>query len=392
MLKMIKEHYGIAYAHAQLATDYMYKKEYEIGKLYIDSLAIYLDSIPKNGNKSELMIHPHKLYLNYYLHTNDLNKAKFHMDQAEKYRLLSSAPDYHEASLLFNRAIYHIKTKEYTKARSGLEKLLAKKENVSDINLNTKAEKKISEVYAIQGNYKQAYTHLLQHISTKDSLSTEVKTNTFLYYQSQFETERKDNEIYKKKVEIEILEKDKQIANGKRKILWIALLTVILVAAGIAYYIWQTGKRKRKALSDKIEQNKQELEDFTNQLIEKSKAQEALTKELEQLKTDVGEKESIKKLQDLTTTKILTQEDWYTFKQKFTTVYPRFFMILKTKGYELTKSEERLLAMEKLYLDTNQIANLLAISQDSVIRSRSRLRKKVDAPKGVPILDYLEAS
>ena len=69
-----------------------------------------------------------------------------------------------------------------------------------------------------------------------------------------------------------------------------------------------------------------------------------------------------------------------------------FFLKIKSKGYDLTKSEERLIAMEKLYLDTKEIASMLAISQDSVTRSRSRLRKKINAPKGHSLLEFLEAS
>lgn len=65
----------------------------------------------------------------------------------------------------------------------------------------------MSQVYGIQKNYKNAYTHLSNYVIAQDSLTSEVKTNIFLYYQSQFETERKDNEVFKKKAEIKILQK-----------------------------------------------------------------------------------------------------------------------------------------------------------------------------------------
>ncbi|WP_299246049.1 tetratricopeptide repeat protein [uncultured Aquimarina sp.] len=390
--KSIKNAFAISYAYAQLASDYCYKKEYEICKKYADSLVTSLKALPDDVDKSELMIQPHKLYIDYYLHKEDLEKAKFHLEEAEKYRLSSSAPEYNETSLLLGSADYYLKTKEYAKAQSQLEKLLAKKENVGDVNLNTKAEKKIAEVFAIQRDYKNAYTHLSQYVEAKEKRNSEIKTNTFLYYQSLFETERKDTEIFKKKTEIEILEKDKQIEEGKQRVLWVALLAIIIIAGAISYYIWQSGKRKRKMLFDKIAQSKKELKEFTAQLLNKSKVQEALTKELEELKNELGEKQNAQKLQDLSTIRILTPDDWYTFKHKFTMVYPAFFSDLKKKSYDLTKSEERLLAMEKLDLSTNEIANMLAISQDSVTRSRSRLRKKINAPKGASILEYLEAS
>ncbi len=97
-------------------------------------------------------------------------------------------------------------------------------------------------------------------------------------------------------------------------------------------------------------------------------------------------------IQNLSTSKILTKEDWYDFKEKFSNVYPLFFWNIKEKGFQLTKSEQRLVALEKLGMDSTEIAKMLGISSGSVIVSRYRLRKKMNAPNDVPIVEYLEAS
>jgi len=391
-LLKIKDYKGIGILYAQIAGNFQSKKEYETSKKYTDSALQYVDSISNKINRALVKMHAERSNVEYYLYKNDLEKAKEHLDITEMYGELTDAPEYYMTHLLLHKAAYHKKTGQYNEAKIALEKLLAKKENINDVDRYIRAEKQISEVYAIQGDYNKAYTHLLNHVVASDSLTSEIKTNTFLYYQSRFETERKDNEIFKKKAEIEILEKNQQIAEGKRKVLWLVIFTIVLVAIGITLYLWQAGKRKRKLLSDKIEHNKKELKEFTAQLLDKGKIQEALTQELEELKGELGERQTLQKLQDLTNLKILTPDDWYTFKHKFSMVYPTFFSELKKKNYDLTKSEERLLTMEKLNLSTKEIANMLAISQDSVTRSRSRLRKKINAPKGTSILEYLEAS
>ncbi|WP_282080502.1 tetratricopeptide repeat protein [Aquimarina algiphila] len=193
----------------------------------------------------------------------------------------------------------------------------------------------------------------------------------------------------KEKREFELIT---EAESSKKQMYFILLMITLFAAIIIGYLIRRIYKNRAVIISIELEKNKQELADFTKQLIEKSNAQEALRNELEELKSEFGEKQSIKNLQELTTTRILTKEDWYIFRKKFITVYPNFFSTIKDKGYELTKSEERLVAMEKLGLDTNQIANMLAISEDSVMMSRYRLRKKINAPKGAPILEYLKAS
>ncbi|MBQ4805144.1 hypothetical protein J8L88_19950 [Aquimarina sp. MMG015] len=391
-LLKIKDYKGIGFLYTQLAGNFHSKNELETSKKYADSAVQCTDSISNKTSKALIRMQAERVNTDYYLQKKDIEKAKEHLEMAENQRILTEAPEYYNTHLLLHKARYYKEIREYDKAKIALKKLLEKKEKINDVDRYIRAEKQISDVYGIQENYKDAYTHLLNHVTSKDSVTSEINTNTFLYYQSQFETERKDNEIFKKKAEIEILEKDKQIAEGKRNILWLVLCSSILIAIGITLYIWQAGKRKRKLLSDKIEQNKRELDEFTAQLLDKSRMQETLTNELEALKNELGEKETLQKLQDLTNLKILTPDDWYTFKHKFMMVYPTFFSNLKNKNYDLTKSEERLLVMEKLDLSTSEIANMLAISQDSVTRSRSRLRKKINAPKGSSILEYLEAS
>ena len=388
----IKNYEGISTTHIQLGGDYFSNKKYEVGKKHIDSAQQYTDSITRKVIKARLRTYIEIANADYYLHKNNTAKAKEHIVKAEEQQALTDAPEYYNTNLLLQKAKYYKKTGQKSLESNALKDVLLKKGKISDVGFYLKAEKNIAELYAKEKKYEDAYKHIADYIKTKESVENEIRTNTFLYYQSQFETERKDNEIYKKKSEIQLLEKDKEIAKNKRLFLWALILAILLLSVIISYYIWKQGKQKRKTLAIKVEKSKKELEEYTKLLIEKSKTQEILAKEIENLKEKIGAQESTEKLQDLTAIKILTNEDWYTFKEKFKTVYPNFFASIKNRGFDLTKSEERLIAMEKLYLDTNEIASMLAISQDSVTRSRSRLRKKINAPKGHSILEYLEVS
>ncbi|CAL2104300.1 conserved protein of unknown function [Tenacibaculum sp. 190130A14a] len=387
-----KEYKGISTIYIQLAGNYLSKKEFETAKRYVDSALYYADSISHPVVKSRIKIHAEVGKLKYYLNKNDIIKAKKHLDLANEQRFLTDAPEYYNSVMLLPKAQYYKKVGNYSKAIEILNEFVAKKEKVNDISNYIQAERELAELYLLKKEYIKGAQHQQKYIEANEAFEDEVRTNRFLYYQSQFESERKDNEIYKKETQISLLEKDQEIEKSKRNMLWLLLLSIVIISITVSYYIWLLGKQKRKALDKKIAKNKKELAEFTQLLLEKSKTQESLSEEIQKLKEEIGAQKSIDKLQDLTTNKILTNDDWYTFKEKFKNVYPSFFLKIKSKGFDLTKSEERLIAMEKLYLDTNEIASMLAISQDSVVRSRSRLRKKINAPKGHSLLEFLEAS
>ena len=95
-------------------------------------------------------------------------------------------------------------------------------------------------------------------------------------------------------------------------------------------------------------------------------------------------------LLDLISDRILTPDDWMTFKKKFLLLHPTFFHTIRMKGYFFTCSEERLLALEKLKLTTASISEILGISPRSVHKTRYRLRKKIKAPCTINIIEYIE--
>jgi DNA-binding CsgD family transcriptional regulator len=151
----------------------------------------------------------------------------------------------------------------------------------------------------------------------------------------------------------------------------------------------ERAKRKRKIIAEQLMRSKKELNDFTQQLLVKSNEQDVLKKEFNSLKSLYGEKEELVELQELADSKILTNEDWDNFKLKFKNVYAHFFINFKNKGFKFSDSEERLVALEKLSLKTNEIANMLGISPDSVHTARYRLRKKLNIPKNIDLIEFL---
>jgi DNA-binding CsgD family transcriptional regulator len=251
------------------------------------------------------------------------------------------------------------------------------------------AEKYVAKAYIEIGDRINHNKHLLNYYTFKDSISSVQNVKALAYYQTLYETEKRDLEIIKQDSEIKQLESDKVIESGKKNTRYTILISALLLMAGVAYYLLDRAKRKRKIIAEQLMRSKKELNDFTKQLLVKSKEQDVLKKEFNSLKSLYGEKEELVELQELADSKILTNEDWDDFKLKFKSVYAHFFINFKNQGFKFSDSEERLVALEKLSLKTNEIANMLGISPDSVHTARYRLRKKLNIPKNVDIIEFL---
>jgi hypothetical protein len=74
----------------------------------------------------------------------------------------------------------------------------------------------------------------------------------------------------------------------------------------------------------------------------------------------------------------LTPTDWGKFKIRFIQSHPDFFISLSQRFPTLTRSEVRLAALLEMQFTTEMMANILGICPASIIKSRYRLRKKLN--------------
>ncbi len=382
-----------------VAANYYYMSEAyeEIGdfermKGLLELALQYRDSIPEGAPVRQIILfNTFQNRAAYYVEKNELPKAFRYLQRADSINDAALASLVFENDLLVTRARYFLKMGKPQDALKQVNALRSSTETPG-MKRSVEIEKLLSEIYEQQNDPARALDHFRKYVALKDSSESTIKTNTLLFYQSQFESERKEEEIYHQKTTIQLLEKDKEIATNRRRALIAVLVSVVLFSIIVAYYIWIRGREKRNALARAFEKKRKELQQYTLELLRKSREHELLLQELStsdiRLKEPQGE--DLDALQELSSSRILTQDDWDLFKQKFIQVYPHFFVKLKKKGYVLTKSEERLLALEKLQLQTSEVANILGISPNSVITARYRLRKKINISKGASLADFVE--
>jgi len=82
-------------------------------------------------------------------------------------------------------------------------------------------------------------------------------------------------------------------------------------------------------------------------------------------------------MQQLLDLKILTEEDWLTFKSLFLNIYPDFYKNFKVNVSDYSLGDLKLASLIRLNFNTKEIAKILAISPESVRKGKYRLRKKM---------------
>ena len=177
------------------------------------------------------------------------------------------------------------------------------------------------------------------------------------------------------------LQREKDAETRERNFIIAAIVLVAIV--GLLFlnrqrlkfrYEQQFAFQQKVAAEKEMEAAKEQLNMFTQSIIEK-------TKLIEQLEQQVSDKpltdEQQQLANELSHQTILTEEDWEKFKTLFEKVYPGLFLKLKEMVPDITAAEHRMAALTRLHLSTKQMASMLGISTDSVYKIRQRLRKRL---------------
>jgi tetratricopeptide (TPR) repeat protein len=231
-------------------------------------------------------------------------------------------------------------------------------------------------LYKKTGKTTKALMYHEQFVTLRDSLERQNKVEQLKRLELKFQYEKSEQE---RQAEINSLQQE-QAASQKTQYAIIAGALLLLISIGLLFYAYrQRSQRKQVVTELELESNRKELVHYTERLIQKTNLVEELNQQLDNIRA-MGEgkldnrTELLSKLIDST---ILTDDEWSDFKKIFDQVHRGFFARIRDRYTDLTEGEIRLIALLKLNLSSKEIANMLGISVDSVIKSRYRLRKKI---------------
>jgi DNA-binding CsgD family transcriptional regulator len=240
-------------------------------------------------------------------------------------------------------------------------------------------------VYAKKGLYKQAYEQFNVFYRIDSTLASTQRNAQFAALETTFRTKEKA---------LENAQLNERITRQKT---WIAgILGGLLLLGGLVFFQRnqlrikaqllaaekQLFEAERQRAAEAQASHQRELADYTQLLVEKNQALDLLIQRRgsqEHQVTDRMDQPNEDWSAQLTEHTILTEADWRNFKQKFERVHPRFFERLKQAVPEITEAEKRLAALTKLSLSGAEIAAILGISPQTVIKTRYRFKKKINA-------------
>jgi tetratricopeptide (TPR) repeat protein len=258
-----------------------------------------------------------------------------------------------------------------------------------------------SDIYFARKDYKKAYESLQEASRLKDSI---VNERNFLHYaklKSLAETEQREKEISS-------LKQEQEFSSFREKIMYGAVVAIVLIACIVYYYqrrIIQTKKSllnknqevfeaqealmkaelenkklAEKQLSTDLEFRHKELLTYTLNMVQKNTILESVREAVHELMstTDKDSNLKITKLIKAIDYSLESDKDWDEFRMYFDKVHSSFFDNLKAQYPDLSQSDLKLCALISLNLSMKEMAELMGISPESVKMARHRLRKKLN--------------
>jgi tetratricopeptide (TPR) repeat protein/DNA-binding CsgD family transcriptional regulator len=283
--------------------------------------------------------------------------------------------------------------KELKSAQNYLNEALQLAKETGDKDAIKRTYESLAVLDSINDNWKAANSHYKLFVIYRDSIENIAKNKQIAEIQTKYEVDKKEKEI-------KLLNKEIQLRETRSTLFYTGIGSLVIIALLIISLQVSRSKKNKRILQTEIEKNElnkemlqkkievkeKELETnkntllvYTQHLVEKNMLLEELNNRLNELQSAPTEdSEKIKKISLLTSSKIITEDNWEQFKILFEKVYEGFFFKLKNEYPGTTTAEQRLAALIKLNISSKEIASMIGISDDSVKKTRYRLRKKME--------------
>ncbi len=313
------------------------------------------------------------------------------------------------SSYLSLGAIYH-QTGDDSQALDQTLKALQIVTRTGELNYKAKIYRQLSEIYAAQGDFRQAYENQRSYKQFNDSIFNAKNSKKLTEQQMNF-----DFKLIQEKKDAA----SKQALHDQKNIRNYSIGGLLLVALFIIILLRQRYKlatiKKQKAheaamqkleneiaikdietqalkvenenillkeekMQEKLDFNQRELASATMYLYQKNEMLSGLRKEIDALPPAAVNPKQLEKIRSAIQNDHYVEADWERFRIHFEQVHPDFFKDLNEKHPGLTPYEVRLCAYLHLKMSTKEIAGLLNITPESVIKAKVRLNKKLNPP------------
>ncbi len=255
----------------------------------------------------------------------------------------------------------------------------------------------VSNAYAGLEDYKNAYDYRLKHQVLNDSIFQAENVAKLNELDIQYQTEKKEAAIALQEEEIKTLNAQAKSDRLSKTLYGIGMFSLLAIA-GLLYFGFKQRMKKNEIERQKQEEiykqeiafKKRELTSQTLHLVQKNTFIQELRENLERIKKSPELfKVEFKRIVLLLKKENAEDKDWEVFKSYFSEVHNNFDTTLRSLYKEITEKEIRLAAFLRMNLSTKEIASILNVLPDSVLKSKYRLKKKLDLDKDMDLSTFL---
>ncbi len=256
-----------------------------------------------------------------------------------------------------------------------------------------------SKAYAKTKNYKSALEDSRKYIQLQDSLFSLKNAKQIEELKTQYETEKKEAQITLQNEEIKTLSVQAENDKLTKSLYGIGMFSFLAIA-GLIYFVFKQRIKKNKIEREKqeiiykqeIAFKKKELASQTLHLVQKSTFIQELKENLEKIKKSPELfKIEFRRLVMLLKKESAEDKDWEVFKSYFSEVHNNFDNKLKAIYADITEKEIRLASFLRMNLSTKEIASMLNVLPESVLKSKYRLKKKLSLNKETDLGTFLNS-
>lgn len=198
--------------------------------------------------------------------------------------------------------------------------------------------------------------------------------------------------ISDKELELKVKEQEVQLHKLYANIT-IGIITVFLVTA---FIVWIGLRQRNKTvvinntlLKDELIGKNQELINMSLGQLNKNRLIHELESDLSKVVVNKDSRELANQLKNKISSYSVVDQEWENLQYHFENVHSEYFNKLRETYPTLNSTELRLCGFIRLQLTTKEIARMLSVDPRSVQTSRYRLKKKLNIPNEIDLVQFL---
>lgn len=306
---------------------------------------------------------------------------------------------YNHTAVLIELGSLYIELNKPKKAILYLDEAINKSTPSRRLDYLMESYKLRSTTYEILKNSKKALSDLKVHQVYKDSIFNNKKIQQIEELKTIYETENKQTLLALNKEEIKNLQHKSKV-DTLTKSLYAGGMISGLSLSILLFFIFKLRLKKNKSNQKKLDllykkeigYKQKELASLTVHLAQKNTFTQDLIEDLKELKDNPDKfKLQFRRILLLLKKQNSNEKDWELFKSYFAEVHNDFDNKLRAIYVDITEKEIRLAAFLRMNLSTKEIAAIFNVLPDSILKSKYRLKKKLNVAKDTDLGTFLNS-